>query len=40
MFIETIKVDGLANNSYVVGSEQSGRCASKMGTSSTWGSSS
>ena len=27
MFIETIKVDGLANNSYVVGSEQSGRCA-------------
>ena len=27
MFIETIKVDGLANNSYVVGSEQSGQCA-------------
>jgi hydroxyacylglutathione hydrolase len=27
MFIETIKVDGLSNNSYVVGSEQSGRCA-------------
>ena len=27
MFIETIKVDSLANNSYVVGSEQSGRCA-------------
>ena len=27
MFIETIKVDGQANNSYVVGSEQSGRCA-------------
>ena len=27
MFIETIKVDSLSNNSYVVGSEQSGRCA-------------
>ena len=27
MFIETIKVDSLANNSYVVGSESSGRCA-------------
>jgi len=27
MFIETIKVDGLSNNSYVVGSEQSGQCA-------------
>ena len=27
MFIETIKVDSLANNSYVVGSERSGRCA-------------
>ena len=27
MFIETIKVDGLANNSYVVGSQQSGWCA-------------
>ena len=27
MFIETIVVDGLANNSYVVGSERSGRCA-------------
>ena len=27
MFIETIKVDSLANNSYVVGSEQSGECA-------------
>ena len=27
MFIETIKVDSLANNSYVVGSEQSGQCA-------------
>ncbi len=27
MFIETIKVDSLANSSYVVGSEQSGRCA-------------
>ena len=27
MFIETIKVDSLANNSYVVGSELSGRCA-------------
>ncbi len=27
MFIETIKVEGLANSSYVVGSEQSGRCA-------------
>jgi hydroxyacylglutathione hydrolase len=27
MFIETIKVDTLSNNSYVVGSEQSGRCA-------------
>ena len=27
MFISTIKVDSLANNSYVVGSEQSGRCA-------------
>ena len=27
MFIETIKVDSLSNNTYVVGSEQSGRCA-------------
>ena len=27
MFVETIKVDGLANSSYVVGSEQSGQCA-------------
>ncbi len=27
MFIETIKVDGLSNNSYVIGSEQSGQCA-------------
>ena len=27
MFIETIKVASLSNNSYVVGSEQSGRCA-------------
>ena len=27
MFIEPIKVEGLANSSYVVGSEQSGRCA-------------
>ena len=27
MFIETIKVDSLANNSYVVGSESSERCA-------------
>ena len=27
MFIEIIKVDGLSNNSYVVGSEQSGQCA-------------
>ena len=26
MFIETIKVDGLSNNSYVIGSEQSGQC--------------
>ena len=27
MFIETIKIDSLANNSYVVGSEQSRQCA-------------
>ena len=27
MFIETIKVVGLANSSYVIGSEQSGQCA-------------
>ena len=27
MFIETIKIDSLSNQSYVVGSEQSGRCA-------------
>jgi len=27
MFIETIKVDSLSNNSYVIGSEQSGQCA-------------
>ena len=27
MFIETIKVDGLSNSSYVIGSEQSGQCA-------------
>ena len=27
MFIETIRIEGLANNSYVVGSETSGRCA-------------
>jgi hydroxyacylglutathione hydrolase len=27
VFIETVKVDSLANNSYVVGSERSGRCA-------------
>ena len=26
MFIETIKVEGLSNHSYVVGSEQTGRC--------------
>ena len=26
MFVETIKVDSLVNNSYVVGSEQSGLC--------------
>ncbi|MCZ6789780.1 MAG: MBL fold metallo-hydrolase, partial [Chloroflexi bacterium] len=27
MFIETIRIESLTNNSYVVGSEQSGRCA-------------
>ncbi len=27
MFIETIKIDSLSNQTYVVGSEQSGRCA-------------
>jgi hydroxyacylglutathione hydrolase len=27
MFIETIKIDGLSNCSYVIGSQQSGRCA-------------
>ena len=27
MFIETIRIDSLSNSSYVVGSEQSGRCA-------------
>ncbi len=26
MFVETIRIESLANNSYVVGSEQSGRC--------------
>ena len=26
MFIETIKVEGLSNHSYVIGSEQAGRC--------------
>ena len=26
MFVETVKIESLANNSYVVGSEQSGRC--------------
>ncbi len=26
MFIETVRIESLANNSYVVGSEQSGRC--------------
>ena len=27
MFIETVRIESLANNSYVVGSEQSGQCA-------------
>ena len=27
MFIETVKIESLSNNSYVVGSEQSGQCA-------------
>ena len=26
MFVETVRIESLANNSYVVGSEQSGRC--------------
>ena len=26
MFVETVKIESLVNNSYVVGSEQSGRC--------------
>ena len=26
MFVETVKIESLSNNSYVVGSEQSGRC--------------
>ena len=26
MFVETIKIESLSKNSYVVGSEQSGRC--------------
>ena len=27
MFIETVRIESLANNSYVVGSEQTGQCA-------------
>ena len=27
MFIETVRIQSLSNNSYVVGSEQSGQCA-------------
>ena len=27
MFIETVRIESLANNPYVVGSEQSGQCA-------------
>jgi hydroxyacylglutathione hydrolase len=26
MFVETVRIESLSNNSYVVGSEQSGRC--------------
>ena len=26
MFVELVRIESLANNSYVVGSEQSGRC--------------
>ena len=37
MFIETIKVEGLSNHSYVVGSEQTGRSSllTRSGTSTT-----
>jgi hypothetical protein len=26
MFVETVRIESLSNNSYVIGSEQSGRC--------------